>query len=171
LITPQPAATVLGGGGQEASVHQKKEPSMQKDLISDKQSAALNSPGRKSSRTLYILSVGLLMLSPVCFAATQQTPPDNTKTNQQDRTQGSTTADQQSESPADRELTRKVRKALMDDKDLSTYAHNIKIITKDGVVRLKGPVRSDEEKATIEAKATAIAGPSNVKDELTVKPQ
>jgi hyperosmotically inducible periplasmic protein len=58
----------------------------------------------------------------------------------------------------------------MDDRDLSTYVHNIKIITKDGVIRLEGPVRSVEEKAAIEAKAVAIAGASNVKNELTVKP-
>jgi hyperosmotically inducible periplasmic protein len=144
---------------------------MQPELISDKQSDALNRPHRKVSPRLYAFSLGLLLLSPLCFAAAQQTPPDNTKTNQQETAQGSTTADQQSESPADRELSRKIRKALMDDKDLSTYAHNIKIITKDGVVHLKGPVRTDEEKAAIEAKAVAIAGPSNVKDELTVKPQ
>ena len=72
--------------------------------------------------------------------------------------------------PADRETTRQIRSSLTKDKALSTYAHNIKIITRDGRVTLKGPVRSGEEKATIAAKAEAIAGAGNVKDELTIAP-
>ena len=58
----------------------------------------------------------------------------------------------------------------MDDKSLSTYAHNIKIITTDGMVTLKGPVRSEEEKSAIEVKARQIAGDSNVTNNLTVGP-
>jgi len=56
------------------------------------------------------------------------------------------------------------------DKSLSTYAHNIKIITQDGKVTLKGPVRSEEEKASIESKAVAIAGQNNVTNQLEVAP-
>ena len=58
----------------------------------------------------------------------------------------------------------------MKDKSLSTYAHNIKIITQDGKVTLKGPVRSEEEKASIESKAVAIAGQNNVTNQLEVAP-
>jgi len=57
----------------------------------------------------------------------------------------------------------------MDDKNLSTYAHNVKIITRDGTVTLKGPVRTNDEKSAIEAKAVEIAGAANVKSEITVK--
>ena len=57
---------------------------------------------------------------------------------------------------ADRETTKKIRSALMDDKALSTYAHNIKIITTDGMVTLKGPARSEDEKSAIEAKAEKL---------------
>ena len=96
-----------------------------------------------------------------------QTAPDNTKKNKE---QTSPTADQQKMNPADRETTRKIRSALTDDKSLSTYAHNIKIITTDGMVTLKGPVRSEEEKSAIEAKARQIAGDSNVTNNLTVAP-
>jgi hyperosmotically inducible periplasmic protein len=53
---------------------------------------------------------------------------------------------------ADRTLTQKIRKSVMADKSLSTYAHNVKIISQDGMVTLKGPVRSDDEKKTIVAK-------------------
>jgi hyperosmotically inducible protein len=58
----------------------------------------------------------------------------------------------------------------MQDKTRSTYAHNVKIVTQDGKVTLKGPVRSEDEKANIEAKATAVAGAGNVDDQLTVAP-
>jgi len=59
----------------------------------------------------------------------------------------------------------------MDDKSLSTYAHNVKIISQHGKVTLKGPVRSDEEKKSIEDKATEVAGAGNVTNQLTVKPE
>src|SRR6202044_3395879 len=88
----------------------------------------------------------------------QQPAPDNTKTNQGDANKDATTADQQKMNPADRATTKQIRSALMQDKTLSTYAHNIKIITRDGHVTLKGPVRSDDDKASVEAKAVAVAG-------------
>lgn len=100
----------------------------------------------------------------------QQPASDNSKTNQGDAGAGATTADQQKSNPADRETTRKIRSALMKDKSLSTYAHNIKIISRDGKVTLKGPVRSEDEKAAIEAKAATVAGADNVTDELSVAP-
>ena len=96
--------------------------------------------------------------------------PDNTKVNKRDRNEAEPTADRQKMNPADRELTRKIRSAVMDDKSLSTYAHNVKIISQDGMVTLKGPVRSDEERKTIEAKAAEIAGSGNVKNEMSVAP-
>ena len=101
----------------------------------------------------------------------QETPaqPDNTKKNLPTNHHDANRADQQSNSSSDVELTRKIRRALTQDKSLSTYAHNVKIITRDGVVELKGPVRSQSEKDAVEAKATDIAGASKVKNELTVK--
>jgi osmotically-inducible protein OsmY len=59
----------------------------------------------------------------------------------------------------------------MQDKSISTYAHNIKIVTRDGKVTLKGPVRTEEEKASIETKAAAVAGADNVTNGLTVAPK
>ena len=100
----------------------------------------------------------------------QQPAPDNTKTNQKDRDKAAATADKQKMSPEDRELTRKIREAVTADKSLSTYAHNIKIITRDGKVTLKGPVRSNDEKSAILSKATQIAGEGNVTDEMDVAP-
>jgi osmotically-inducible protein OsmY len=95
---------------------------------------------------------------------------DNTKTNQRDRSSTAVTADQGKNNPTDRDLMQKIRKSVMDDKSLSTYAHNVKIIAQNGKVTLKGPVRSDEEKRTIEQKATDVAGAGNVVNQMTVKP-
>lgn len=85
-----------------------------------------------------------------------------------DRTTGQVTADQQKMNKADRELTQKIRKAVVSDKSLSVTAHNVKIISQDGMVTLRGNVKTDEEKKAIEQKATEIAGAGKVSNELTV---
>jgi hyperosmotically inducible periplasmic protein len=115
-----------------------------------------------------ILGVSLLA-SPVLSA--QQAAPDNTKQNQADATQGATTADQQKMNTADRSITKQIRASIYKDKSLSTYAHNIKIISQDGKVTLKGPVRSQDEKASVEAKAVAVAGAGNVTNEIEIAPK
>jgi len=90
--------------------------------------------------------------------------------NKRDRKPGAVTADQQKMNSADRDLTKKIRQAVIADKSLSTYAHNIKIISQNGIVTLKGPVHSEAEKSTIEAKATEIAGGADkVQSEISVK--
>ena len=109
-----------------------------------------------------------LMATPIpTYQDPQQTPPDNTK---QNKDQTSPTADQQKMNPADRAITQKIRKAIHEDTSLSTYAHNIKIIAQDGKVTLRGPVRSEDEKSNIEAKAVAVAGQGNVTDQLQIAP-
>jgi len=72
--------------------------------------------------------------------------------------------------PSDRTITQNIRKAIHDDTSLSTYAHNIKIITQDGKVTLRGPVRSVEEKSNLERKAATVAGQENVTNQLEVAP-
>jgi hyperosmotically inducible protein len=99
-----------------------------------------------------------------------QTPPDNTKANTADRAKSATTADQQKNDKADRTLTQQIRRAVTADKSLSSYAHNVKVIAQGGQVTLKGPVRSDAEKQSVEAKAIAVAGAGHVKNEMTVAP-
>jgi hypothetical protein len=95
--------------------------------------------------------------------------PDNTAINKRDRYEEEPTADDQGQSSTDIETTRRIRQAIMDDDSLSTYAKNIKIITKDGMVTLKGPVRSLEERTSIEAKAAAIAGTGKITNQIEVK--
>ena len=120
--------------------------------------------------SIMLLGCGTLMLAQ--DAAGQNAPAsDNSKMNQRDRDPNAPTADQQSDNPSDRDITQQVRQAINADKTLSAYAHNVKVITQNGQVTLKGPVRSDEEKRAIEAKATAIAGDGKVISELTVKPK
>jgi len=120
-----------------------------------------------------VTMAGALSIIPVQLQAQdtgKQPAPDNTKTNQQDRSKAAVTADQAKNNASDRDTMQKIRKSVMDDKSLSTYAHNVKIISQDGKVTLKGPVRTEEEKQTIAQKATEIAGAGNVTDEMTVKP-
>ena len=125
---------------------------------------ALNSRRRAAACTVI---GGLLILGPVTRAHAQ-TKADNTKVNQRDRQPSQVTADQQPNNRSDVEITRQIRKALVSDKSLSTYAHNVKIITKAGKVTLKGPVRSADEQKAVEAKATEIAGVGNVTSAISL---
>ena len=120
-------------------------------------------------RILVAFAVASLLSFPA-FSAGAQTPADNTKVNKHDRAKGAVTADQQKENASDREITQKIRRALMDDKSLSTYAHNVKVITQDGQVTLKGPVRTEDEKKTVEAKATEVAGAGHVINQISIAP-
>ena len=122
------------------------------------------------------LCIGLLLGVGVLTHAQEpnnQAPPasDNTKTNQRDRSANEPTADQQRDNRSDRDITQQIRRSIMNDKSLSTYAHNVKVITQHGQVTLKGPVRSEDEKKAIEAKAAEVAGENKVTSELNVKSQ
>lgn len=104
----------------------------------------------------------------VALPAFAQTAPDNTKVNTRDRAKGAVTADQQKENARDVDVAKRIRQSVVKDKSLSTYAHNVKIVAQDGQVTLKGPVRTEEEKRSIEAKATEIAGAGRVTNDITV---
>src|SRR5665213_3505888 len=97
------------------------------------------------------------------------TKPDNTKVNKRDRNAGEVTADQQKVNATDQDLTKRIRQSIMSDKSLSTYAHNIKIISQNGTVTLKGPVKYDDEKKAVIAKTVAVAGTEKVTDQISVK--
>jgi len=122
-----------------------------------------------------LLAGGTLMLAQDSAGqsapASDNSASDNTKTNQQDRNSSQPTADQQSNTRSDRDLTQQIRQAITADKTFSTYAHNVKVITQGGQVTLRGPVRSEDEKRAVEAKAAALAGDGKVTSELTVKPK
>src|SRR5580692_5978210 len=130
-------------------------------------------PATKIGKCLSLLGATLFLGASLVAGTVQQDQqpaPDNTKTNQGDANKDATTADQQKMNPADRTTTKQIRSALMNDKALSTYAHNIKIITQDGHVTLKGPVRTEDEKTAIGEKATQVAGAGNVTNHLRIAP-
>ena len=115
--------------------------------------------------------IWVVMLYWASGVAVAQTAPDNTRNNKNDGDKTALTADKQKMNKSDTALTQSIRKAVMADKTLSTYAHNVKIITQNGMVTLKGPVRSEEEKKTIISKAAEAAGGANkVTDEMSVAP-
>lgn len=129
----------------------------------------------KHSLTLFVrtgLGCAVLLVAGTAVRAVPQgrTAPDNTKTNQRDRNQASPTADQQKANSGDTDVTKQIRSSIMKDKSLSTYAHNVKVISQDGKVTLKGPVRSEDEKDKVAAKASAIVGEGNIVNEITVAP-
>ena len=94
--------------------------------------------------------------------------PDNSGRNARDSNDQTKTAGDQSENEADRTISQNIRKAVTDDDSLSTNAKNVKIITNDGAVTLRGPVKSEKEKAAIEAKAKQVAGVKRVDNQLVV---
>jgi osmotically-inducible protein OsmY len=105
-------------------------------------------------------------------ANAQAVPPaDNTKSNQTDPSNMQVTADAQKENETDRGLVSRIRKSLMAEKDLSTYAHNVKIVAIGGQVTLNGVVRSDKEKRKVASLAEEIAGKQNVVNDLKVAPK
>lgn len=104
-------------------------------------------------------------------AGAQAVPPDNTKSNQTDPSNKEVTADAQKENETDRGLVQRIRKSLMAEKDLSTYAHNVKIVAMGGRVTLNGVVRSDEEKRKVASLAEEVAGKQNVVNDLKVAPK
>ena len=94
-----------------------------------------------------------------------QTAPDNSAQNKDQ----AITADNQAEAKADRLTTANIRKAIIADKDLSTYAHNVKVITVNGAVTLKGPVKSEDEKQKIASDAAGVVSADKITNHLTVK--
>jgi osmotically-inducible protein OsmY len=114
----------------------------------------------------------LLLLASTCLLMTAcENKPynaDNTGRNVRDRSNQAITAGEQSENEADRTITQQIRQALMDDGSLSTNGKNVKIITTNGVVTLRGPVNSGAEKEAIGRKASSVAGVKNVDNQLEI---
>jgi hyperosmotically inducible periplasmic protein len=99
----------------------------------------------------------------------EKSKPDNTKTNERDRSGETKTSGDQSNSSADLKVTQAIRQALMKDGELSTTAKNIKIITANGQVTLRGPVKTAQEKAKVDQIARSAAGGAQIDDQLDVR--
>ena len=102
-------------------------------------------------------------------AASDSTAADTTNRNSSEQNKSTETAEKQSNSKDDLALTQQIRQAVMKDGSLSINGKNVKIISQDGKVSLKGPVDSQREKDTIAAKAREIAGKDKVDNQLEVK--
>lgn len=95
-------------------------------------------------------------------------PADNTARNERDRDNAAKTSGDQTESAGDRTITQQIRQGVVDKDDLSTTGKNVKIITADGVVTLRGPVKSSQEKADIAALAGKVEGVKRVDNQLEI---
>jgi hyperosmotically inducible periplasmic protein len=115
--------------------------------------------------TLACFSAALL----AAMAADDKPKADNTAINERDRSDGTKTSGDQSNSPEDLKITQAIRRALMKDGELSTTAKNIKVITANGQVILRRPVKTMQEKAKISQLARSAASGAQVVDQLDVK--
>ena len=119
-------------------------------------------------RTLRVLAC-LSTFSVAAMAADDKTKPDYTAINERDRSGETQTSGDQSNSSTDLKTTQAIRQALMKDRELSMTAKNIKIITDNGQVTLRGPVKNAQEKAKIDQLARSAAGGAKIDDQLDVK--
>jgi hyperosmotically inducible protein len=117
--------------------------------------------------------LALACLSALSLAAlaedNEKAKPDNTATNERDRSGETKTSGDQSNSSADLKITQAIRRALMKDRELSTTAKNIKVVTANGQVTLRGPVKTVQEKAKVDQIARSAAGGAQIDDQLEVK--
>jgi hyperosmotically inducible periplasmic protein len=120
-------------------------------------------------RTLLALTCLSAFSLAALAADNKKVEPDNTATNERDRSGETKTSGDQSNSSADLKTTQAIRQALMKDGELSMTAKNIKIITANGHVTLRGPVKTAQEKAKIDQIARSAAGGAQIDDQLDVK--
>jgi LAS superfamily LD-carboxypeptidase LdcB len=119
-------------------------------------------------RTLLALAC-LTGVSLAALAGNETTKSDNTATNERDRSGETKTSGDQSNSSADLKTTQAIRQALVKDGELSTTAKNIKVITANGHVTLRGPVKTAQEKAKIDQLAKSAAGGAQIDNQLDIK--
>jgi len=120
-------------------------------------------------RTLLVLACLSAVSLTALAADDKNVNPDNTAKNERDRSGETQTSGDQSNSPADLKITQAIRQALMKDSELSMTAKNIKVITANGQVTLRGPVKTAQEKAKIDQLAKSAAGGAHIDDQLDVK--
>lgn len=112
-----------------------------------------------------MLAAGLALSAGAGIAQTSQ---DKAVSMDRDARANGPTADNQKNNKQDLMLVQKIRRSITSDKSLSTAAHNVKVIVQNGQITLRGPVRSEEEKRSVETKATEVAGAGKVTNEITI---
>ena len=121
---------------------------------------------------MFLILIGVLLVISGCGSEqTTQTPEpvkaDNTARNADNPT--AATPSDQAENEGDLQITTSIRKAIVADESLSLNAHNVKVITSGGTVTLRGPVKSQQEKTSVEAKAKQVAGVAQVINLLEIE--
>ena len=115
--------------------------------------------------TLSLICITTLALS----AVAQETKPDNSAKNERERSGETQTSGDQSNSSEDTKVTADIRRAIVKDSSLTMAAKNVKVITAEGIVTLRGPVKSAEEKTKIEQLAADAAGGAKIDNQLEIK--
>ena len=132
-----------------------------------------DTPTNSNERTHETNFISIACLSALSLAAfgadNEKAKPDNTATNERDRSGETKTSGDQSNNSADLRITQAIRRALMKDRELSTTAKNIKVVTANGQVTLRGPVKTAQEKAKVDQIARSAAGGAQIDDQLEVK--
>jgi hyperosmotically inducible periplasmic protein len=127
----------------------------------------LTSTIKRASLTL----AGVTIMNLTALAAEQKVDANNTATNERDRSGETKTSGDQSNTSGDLRITQAIRRGLMKDNNLSSDAKNIKVITANGQVTLRGPVNDAQEKTKVEQIAKSAAGGVQIVDQLDVKNQ
>jgi hyperosmotically inducible protein len=121
------------------------------------------------NKTFVMLSVVLTVVGIILpLRAAWAIPADNSAVNRRDQNTRSLTAQDQGNGAKDLDVTRQIRRGIMNRDWLSTYAQNVKIIANGGVVTLKGPVRSQAEKVAVASIARSVVGARNVRNEIEI---
>jgi hyperosmotically inducible protein len=124
----------------------------------------------KSKAHVALLIAATLLSGVGAFAQGTAPAADNTKSNKVDPSNRAMTADDQKNDQSDLKLTQQIRKSVVADKSLSTYAHNVKIVAVGGNVTLTGVVRSKAEKDAVGAKAQAVVQNGSLTNDLKIAP-
>lgn len=111
----------------------------------------------------------LCLTSLACSGLAEDKPADNSAVNERDRSGETATSGDQSEKAEDIKITAAIRRAVMADDSLSVTAKNVKIITADGKVVLRGPVMSSSEKSAVARHAKTAAPEATIDDQLEIK--
>jgi len=113
--------------------------------------------------------LGMALTASAVQAGEKLVPVDNSAINERDRSGRTLTPEDQSQSPADLKLAAAVRSAVVDRQGLSLDGQNVKIITRDNRVTLRGPVKDASERALIEKTVRGVSGTATVDNQLEIK--
>jgi hyperosmotically inducible protein len=119
--------------------------------------------------SLFVFAAPLIAQQTAPTPSASSASADNTSMNQRDRASETMKPTDQPNDRTDIKVAAAVRRAILNDKSLSTMAHNVKLVAANGAVTLRGPVANADEKAKVEALTAAVAGVNHVDNQLDIK--